>query len=150
MLIYANCLLLTDYLALYLRANARASALLLNPHLRSASANLLGLDRVPMPPRMPPNLAAKLILRGDVPLRSGAFRFEPVVRLKKFLPLWLRPPLGFWYIFLTIFFCVLVVVVVLPYLSFGSGPFGFIFDAPGPCVHKPVNHGWLAPVHTHV
>ena len=70
-------MILACYLALYLRANARASALLLNPHLRSASASLLGLDRVPMSPRMPPNLAAKLILRGDVPLRNGAFNLEP-------------------------------------------------------------------------
>jgi hypothetical protein len=77
MLIYANCLFLINYLALYLRANARASALLLKPQRRNASASLLGLLRVPMLPRMPPNLAAKLILRGDVPLRNGAFNLEP-------------------------------------------------------------------------
>jgi hypothetical protein len=63
-------------------ANALAAALLLKPHLCNANFNLLGLLRVPMPPLMPPNLAAKLILRGDVPLRNGVRKLLPVVRLK--------------------------------------------------------------------
>ena len=67
---------------MFLRANDLAAALLLNPQRCSANFNLLGLLRVPMPPRMPPNLAAKLILRGDVPLRNGVRRLLPVVRLK--------------------------------------------------------------------
>jgi len=35
---------------------------------------------------MPPNLAAKLTLRGDVPDLSGGRNLAPVVLLKKFLP----------------------------------------------------------------
>jgi len=70
------------HLFLCLRANALASALLLNPHLRNAKANLVGFDLVPMPPLMPPNLAAKLTLRGEVPRLKGALRFDPVVLLK--------------------------------------------------------------------
>jgi hypothetical protein len=44
---------------------------------------------------MPPNLAAKLILRGEVPVRNGVFKFDPVVLLKKFLPRLFKPPFGF-------------------------------------------------------
>jgi len=76
----------SNYDFLCLLANALAAALLLNPHLCSANFNLLGLLRVPMPPLMPPNLAAKLIRRGEVPDLNGALNFAPVVLLKKFLP----------------------------------------------------------------
>jgi hypothetical protein len=75
-----------DYFFLCLLANDLASALLLNPHRLSASANLVGLDLVPILPLMLPNLAAKLILRGDVPDLNGALNLAPVVLLKKFLP----------------------------------------------------------------
>ncbi len=67
---------------LFLRANDLAAALLLNPQRCSANLSLLGLLRVPMLPRMPPNLAAKLILRGEVPLRNGVRKLLPVVLLK--------------------------------------------------------------------
>jgi len=70
------------YFFLCLFANERASTLLLNPHLFNAKANLVGFDLVPMSPRIPPNLAAKLILLGLVPLRNGAFKLLLVVLLK--------------------------------------------------------------------
>jgi len=70
------------YFFLCLLANDLAAALLLNPHLRNAKANLVGLALVPMPPLIPPNLAAKLTLRGDVPRLKGALRLDPVVLLK--------------------------------------------------------------------
>jgi len=70
------------YFFLCLFAKERASALLLNPHLLKAKANLVGLDFVPIPPRIPPNLAAKLILLGLVPLRNGIRKLLPVVLLK--------------------------------------------------------------------
>jgi hypothetical protein len=75
-------ILIQNYDFLCLLANCLAAVLLLKPHLCNANLSLLGLLRVPMPPCMPPNLAAKLILRGEVPVRNGVRKLLPVVLRK--------------------------------------------------------------------
>jgi len=54
------------------------------------------------------------------------------------------------FILYLLFFCVLVIVVVLALFSLCGGPFGLILHAPSVSVYQSVDHGRLAPIHTHV
>lgn len=73
-----------------------ASALLLAPHALRESRSRVGLPFASRSfPLALPILARKLALRGLSPLFTGRFKFAPVVLLKKSLPFWFKPPLGF-------------------------------------------------------
>ena len=79
-----------------LAAKARAASLLENPQALSANFNLVGLpDLESNDPFMPPNLAAKETRLGFTPDLTGAFKLDPSVRLKYFLPASFKPLLGF-------------------------------------------------------